>query len=214
MTIKIPSIVFDIDDTLLDYGSGIREYVNEHYGLNVTGYPQTYSLSEWLGVTDEKAYKIMRRFNKSWQFGCLQPIAGAAEVMQAIRNINVVREQHIELVALTKCGTDPTTVALRKANLMHAFGHIFSEVIIIDPDESKSYYIKKLKKYRDIKLHVDDFMGNAVDIDQCNVKSILFEREHNIEVQHKYKFIDVCKDWDTIFKKYITPIITCNLGNS
>ena len=202
---KIKTFVFDVDDTLLQYTSGLRDYVNQYYGLDVQGLPEHYSLRDWIPREDFERKDMLKRFNKAWQFGCLPPLSGAVETINKILELNKNSQEPIELVALTKCGKDPITVALRKANLTHVFGVVFNEVIIIDGQESKKHYLKKLMRHREILLSVDDFVGNIVDMVDLGVPSVIISQPHNKDVAALYADIPREDTWEDIFKRYILP---------
>ncbi|AUS02647.1 HAD-like domain protein [Vibrio phage 2.275.O._10N.286.54.E11] len=207
MTQKVRSMVFDVDDTMLGYTAGLRDFANQYYGHRIEGLPEHYSLEDWIPGSEYERRNILRAFNKSWQFGCLQPLPGACKYIMEIVEYNKTATDPIELVALTKCGKDPITQALRKANLTHVFGIIFSEVIIIDGDESKKHSIRKLKRHRDIVLSVDDYVQNAVDMDQLNVPTVILRSSTNVSVTSRYLYLPVAEDWEDLYKTHIQPLL-------
>ena len=198
----VRTIVFDVDDTLLQYTAGLRDFTNQYYGYNVQGLPEHYSLENWIPGTEYERRSIMQNFNTSWQFGCLEALRGAVDVVNTIKEYNKTSNDPIEMVILTKSGRDIVSQALRKANLTHVFGMSFSEIIIINGDESKKYYIKKLKKYRNLILSVDDFVQNALDMESVGVPSVVMRSSTNIDVTERYN-IDVCENWYDIYETHI-----------
>lgn len=204
---KIPTIVFDADDTLLRYQEGFREYVNQYYGYEVTGLPSNYSLRDWIPAPEYMRKQMLERFNQSWQFGCLKPAPGAVDAIRKLMEYNQDAETPIELIVLSKCGNNNVTTPLRKANLTHVFGIVFNEVIIINGDESKKHYLKKLKRHRDILLSVDDFVGNILDMENINVPSVLIDQPHNRDVSIEHPHLKVSKNWDDIYGDYIKPLM-------
>ena len=203
--IKPRAIVFDADDTILQYCDGLREYINQYYDYGLVGLPTNYDLTGWLPATEVSKNRILERFNSSWQFGILKPLEGAKEVLEALVKYNSTSNDPIDLVVLTKCGKDPITTALRKANLTNAFGIVFHEVIIIDGHEDKKFYLSKLQKRYNLILSVDDYIGNVKGMMKLSIPVVLMERPHNIELLKKQNNIPSRNSWTEIFKDFIKP---------
>lgn len=204
---KSKTFVFDVDDTMLCYVGGLRDYTNRYYGFSIEGEPEHYSLDGWIPGNEILRRKILEQFNISWEFGCLAHLPGAVSGIEKIVEYNKTAKSPIGIIALTKCGRDPITVALRKANLMHVFGPVFDDIIIIDGDESKKHYIRDIKRYRDIVLSVDDYVANVIDMDHCNVPTVIFRSSSNIDVALRHPHLPVAEDWDDLYINHIKPLL-------
>ena len=124
-SLKHKAIVIDVDDTILDFGSRVREFYNHDYGKRITGLSEKWGLDEWLNIDKELASAVLADFMDNWQFGVLDPLPGAKRVLTRIA------QQGYDIFVVTACGTDPQVMALRKANLYHCFGNIFEEVVFV-----------------------------------------------------------------------------------
>lgn len=207
MNNKIPAFVFDVDDTLLDFTGGFRDYVNEYYDYGLEGLPEKYSFEGWLPCSMAFKRRIMDKFNKSWQFGCLQPLTGAVHHIDLIINLNRQLKQPLQVILLTKCGRDPATIALRKANLTHVFGKIFDDIIVINYEESKKHSLKKLQRTHEILLCVDDYVQNCRDMESLDIPVVVMRNSTNVNVTPRYMGLRVAEDWDQLYEVYIYPLL-------
>lgn len=203
---RLKAIVLDVDDTLLDFTGGFRDYANEYYGFGMEGMPIKYSFEGWLPCDMGLKRQIMARFNTSWQFGCLEPLPGAWEALIALRFLNTTLEEPLKLILVSKCGRDSATKALRKANLTHVFGRMFDDIILIDYEESKSHILTKLKRNYNIVLSVDDYVLNCVDMVKLDIPTVVMRHSTNINITSRYPTIPVVKNWNHLFNQYIRAL--------
>lgn len=197
---KEDAIVLDCDDTIVKYTDGLREYIIKYYDFNPVGYPSDYILSEWIGCTDDETIEILENFNyHSHEFGLLEPID--FYVRSALLELH---NRGIKLIILSKCGNKGHATVLRKVNLQYVFGDIFHEFILIDPLESKKYYLRKLKETYNILAFIDDNSDNVQIGLKMGLETIMYNREHNYKYQgESYAF----KNWLTIMEHLEKNII-------
>lgn len=170
------AIVMDVDQVLLDYASRLREFVNAKHGKVIIGHSLEWDLTEWLQVEDPcETQPILEEFSRSYEFGTLDAFPGADVVLH-----NLLRSGY-RLIALTACGTNPLTMALRKVNMFHRFGDIFEQVHFVEFTDSKSDKLLDIGKSYDIKVFIDDKPQNILDAiyDTGQVRNILMKAPHN-----------------------------------
>lgn len=181
------AIVIDIDDTVLDFGSRLREFVNHQYDKKVMGKPQAWDLCEWLGVKEGQDTEILEEFASSWQFGALDPLPGASRVLTKL-----VQEGY-DIYCITACSKSPQVEALRRANMYHCFGNIFKDIFFVDFGESKDKYLKQIEQTHDIHAFVDDKYANLQDAQNAGIdRCIMIKQPHNKD----YRDLVTCAhDW-------------------
>ncbi|WP_425338894.1 5' nucleotidase, NT5C type [Moritella marina] len=168
------AIVIDIDDTVLDFGSRLREFVNHQYDKQVTGKPLAWDLCEWLGIKEGQDVKILKEFASSWQFGALDALPGASRILTKLA------QEGYEIFCITACSRDAQVEALRRANMYHCFGNIFKEIFFVEFGESKATYLNKIQETHEIHAFVDDKYDNLVDAKNAGIDNcIMIKQPHN-----------------------------------
>lgn len=178
-------VLLDVDDVLLNWFSGFERYMKH------MGYPEIkehghYDLSKVFGITKKEIDKLIRSFNKRWEFGTLEPLTGSK------KGLDKLRKNNYKFVAITSCSTDPTTIALRKTNLYWCFGDIFESVHCINLGESKETHLADYNP----SWWIEDKFENAVAGLKYGHKSILMDKIHN-EHLNDSELIRV-KNWSQI----------------
>lgn len=186
---KRKAIVIDIDDTVLDFGSRLREFYNMHYNGCVKGKSHEWDLCRWLNVDDGQDRIVLADFMDSWQFGALDGMAGAKRVLTKL-----VQEGY-DIYCITACGLDPKVEALRRCNMYHVFGHIFEKIYFVDYGQTKVDYLTKIMETHDIHAFVDDKYDNLADgmaagVDTC----IMIKQPHN-KPYREMGGVTVAYDW-------------------
>ncbi|WNA16064.1 hypothetical protein XaC1_421 [Xanthomonas phage XaC1] len=190
-------IIFDCDDILLDYMEGLKKFVEKHYDIYPAGYSTDYVLNEWLGVDEYTCQEIINHFNhNSYEFGLLKQLEDGLSTELLIL-YNHAKKHDTDLVVLTKSGKKGHGEVLRKVNLMNTFGDIFSEIIIIETNETKRASLLKLKSKYNVLCFVDDYVGNIDDGIKCGINSVLIERHHNVKHKGKEQYV-FFKDWELL----------------
>lgn len=170
------AIVMDVDQVLLDYASRLREYINVRDNKHISGHSENWNLTEWLKMDSyEDMISSITEFSTSFEFGTLDAFPGADVVLHSL-----VKEGYA-LIALTACGSDYITSALRKVNLYHRFGDIFDEIHFVEFHDSKVDKLNDIASRYDIKAFVDDKPENILDaLYGAGIKkNILMKAPHN-----------------------------------
>lgn len=203
MTQKRKAIIFDVDDVLLDYTLGIREFVRKRTGRDIVGRNTKYDLREWLQVQSNKEmYAIINDFNfHSIEFGELPPVDNFT--VHAVRRL---RQEFTDcaFIIVTKSGNKGWGTAARTLNIRNCFGtDVFDDIIIIEPNESKRQtYINIAMEY-DVRMVIDDHIQNINEALKLGLPCITFGRTHN-ESYHdnpKYEFVHNWIDMYTKLKR-------------
>ena len=197
--------VMDVDQVLLDYASGLREFVNRRDGKAIQGHSLTWDVTEWLQLaSSEEAQATINEFARTYEFNPLDAMPGADKVLHSL-----MREGY-SLIALTACGTDPVIQNLRVGNLIHRFGEIFSEIHFVEYTDSKADKLLDIAERYDIVAFIDDKPENLedalqyTDIENC----ILMKAPHNRNWRNSSnnaKYVDFAFSWydcQQLIRKY------------
>ena len=208
---KPMAIALDADDTLVDWIGGFCNYHNKLYGTTVDGHKAPgYDLSAWLGINREVMQDRMNDFNHSWEFGCLEPMRYAVDVIHYLQDYNETAndEDRIHIIVLSKCGSDDVVRNLRLANLEGVFGaNCFDEVTLIDPHMSKQPYLQAIQDEYNLLIFVDDYVGNCNEADAIGVKSVVIQRSHNKHLKERNPHLHFCRDWMHLLSVHIARFI-------
>jgi FMN phosphatase YigB (HAD superfamily) len=200
------TIIFDVDDVLLDFISGFRDYVNNNYGYNIVGEPDKYSMDGWLPYAKDNKDRLITNFNKSWEFGCLSPLQDAQFVVKHFCLQNRKLPNPYRLVALTKCGSGETTTALRKANLHNVFGSVFDDVFTLEYTDSKADFVKDFKRSNDVCLTIDDDIKNCADMAFLGIFTVILNSSTNNGV-NVHNTLPRAGNWLDLNHKHLLPLL-------
>lgn len=125
-------IYLDCDGVLLDWERSFREWVQIRLSKEIADRPQSWNLAEWLGVSEMRAQTLIHQFNHSDLFPTLQPVAGAIEFVENLKDYGFRME------VLSSCSRDPVVIRNRRWNLAQHFGEsTFSVIECLNLGESK-----------------------------------------------------------------------------
>lgn len=203
---KPEAVVFDVDDTCLDFCRGFRDHANAFYGWELVGLPDKHSMEGWIPVEPEEKDEVMVRFNLTWEFGCLKPLPWAVHYLKHFCVYNELRKEKIKIILLSKCGSDDVTQALRRANLALVFGIKFDDIIMINYDESKKVVLRRLQSDLDIRLHVDDFVQNCRESIELGIPSVVMRHSTNVNVTPRYD-LPVVDNWHELYDHFLMPLL-------
>lgn len=191
---KQKAVIFDVDDILLDYTLGIREFVREHYGRDIVGRNTEYNLCSWLQAADQtEMNSIIEHFNyNSVEFGELRPVDG-----YTVKAMEMLKAKHTDcaFVVVTKSGNKGHGTVLRTLNLRYVFGKdMFDEIVIVEPYESKRKAYHELSAKYDVRLVLDDHLPNIDEAQRQSLPTVVLLRTHNVSEKDnpKYNFVT---DW-------------------
>ncbi len=123
-------VILDCDDVLLDWLGGFTAWLRD-IGFKVPEHgPASWSLAEWLNVSDSSAVHLFERFNASDEFGQLQPCPWSVTSLDQIKSAGGT------MTVLTSCSSDPTIVKRRRDNLLRYFP--IDGLVCLDLGESKA----------------------------------------------------------------------------
>lgn len=163
------TILLDCDDVLLNWIDGFRIWAECRLGypLAASG-PASWSMGQWLGVDDESAFALIVEFNDSANFGKLEPVDGAVEVLLELANSH-------PLHVVTACSMGPSVILRRSDNLHKHFGPIFQNVHYVDLGQSKAEVLQTFEP----AVWIEDSYKHALAGLEAGHRSFLRRRSHN-----------------------------------
>lgn len=163
-------ILIDCDDVLLDWQKGFRSWLQEKYSMRLDpAGPRDWSLSEWLGMSDEACLNMVKRFNFSVQFGYLNALPDARG------SISHLSATGREMYVITSCGSALPTLKKRRRNLTRHFGTAFSDVINVPLGGSKQQQLASFEP----SIWIEDNYANALAGVECGHHTFMMRRNHN-----------------------------------
>ena len=163
------NIILDCDDVLLDWVKRFRYFCMTERGLNPDeAGPGAWKMTDWLGVSDDAAVKLIQEFNASHHFAFLDEVEGAKEAIARLARSHTL---HV----LTACSTDEETVARRELNLSRVFGPVFQAVKCIDLGASKATHLREFEP----SIWIEDNYKHAVAGVEAGHRTFLRRRPHN-----------------------------------
>ncbi len=187
---KNKTILLDVDSVLLLWREGFIKYM-EHQGceyIDGVDDEEHYDLVKHFdNVTIDEILNHIKRFNDGhWEFGTLNPVEGSQE------SLNELTDMGYGFVAISSCSTNPTAIALRKANLYNVYGDVFDAVHCVDVNESKDTHLADYES----TYWIEDNFKNCVDGLKYGHKCLLLSYTWNEKDNHSD--ITRCNDWNEI----------------
>lgn len=183
------TILIDVDSVLLKWRKGFRTYM-EHQGHEwIDTDSEYYLVSKHYDLLHDDVVEHMMIFNNGhWEFGTLEPVTGSQEAIKELTNMG------FRFVAISSCSTNPTAIALRKANLYNVFGDIFDAVHCVEVHTSKETHLASYEP----AFWIEDNFKNCIDGIKYGHKCILLEYPWNMD-DTSFE-ITVCHDWKNIVR--------------
>lgn len=167
------NIILDCDDVLLDWVKRFRYFCMTERGLNpAEAGPGSWKMTDWLGVSDDEALRLIQDFNASHHFAFLDAVDGAQDAVARLARTH-------DLYVLTACSTDPETVERRKQNLRVVFDDVFSSIWCLDLGASKSQALSQFEP----SIWVEDNYKHAVAGVEAGHRTFLRRRPHNLSLE-------------------------------
>lgn len=187
-------ILTDIDDVVLDWYSGFKQFLIKNTNIKPPHEPFNYDLSINLNVDKHTASELVNRFNASDEFYDLKPCRDAADLLP-------VMSSEYKFVAIT-CGSskyfDLNKGYIRKAqNLEKYFPGVFSDIIVLPLTADKTETLKQFYPCN----WVENSLDNAIKGVECNHKTFLVDYPYNRN--HNKTDIVRVNTWTEI-KKHLT----------
>jgi uncharacterized HAD superfamily protein len=169
---KKPILLTDVDGVLLDWVKTFGEYAKaQGYNLRQE-HPTTWEMTEWFGADIDTIRRLITEMNSSKIFAEIPPFEDAMKVLPKLA-------EKYDLVAITCCSDDATTVARRKKNL-EVLKVDFKDVHCLKFTESK----KDLLSSYHTTLWVEDRFEGAKSGVETGHKSFLINRPYNLHENH------------------------------
>ncbi len=167
------NIILDCDDVLLDWIKRFRFFCMSERFLDPDEVgPGSWSMAEWLGVTEDEAFSMIQDFNASHHFAFLDAVDGAQE---AIKRLSRGHTLHV----LTACAKDAETIERRELNLQREFGPVFWTVQCLALGESKAAHLRAF----DPGIWIEDNYKHAVAGVEAGHRTFLRRRPHNASLE-------------------------------
>lgn len=186
--------MIDCDDVLLDWQQGFRSHLFNRHAIRAPAEgPSSWSLAEWLGISEQRCLDLITEFNASQQFGELAPMPGAFSAVQRLAR------QGYRLTVLTSCSDDPVIVDRRKENLRRVFGGAFDRIICVGLLESKRTWLDVLRP----GIWIEDNYRNALMGKDAGNKTFVMRRSHNrADEATSDPHLIWCDDWQPIISHF------------
>lgn len=191
----IEHVIFDCDDVLLDWIGGFRKYASKAVNRDISGEPQSWDMSTWIGEPAQVVSELIAEFNASADFGNLDATAGARSLVSDLEGLGV------RLHVITSCSSDPSTVAMRRRNLEENFGSgTFDSIHCLDLGQPK---ISILRAFKEGAIWIEDNYKNALLGLEAGHRVFVRERPHNREYRHiDNRRLTWFKDWAELEGKF------------
>lgn len=184
-------ILTDIDDVVLDWYSGFKQYLIKNTNIKPPHEPHSYDLSVNFKIDKHSADELVNKFNASDEFFDLKPRADAGEFLNLMSS-------EFKFVAIT-CGSskhyDLKKGQLRKAlNLEKHFPGVFSDIILLPLTADKTETLKQFFP----SIWVENSLDNAIKGVKCNHRTFLIDHVYN----RSYTKSDITRvtNWADIYK--------------
>ena len=184
-------ILTDIDDVVLDWYSGFKQFLVKNTNIKPPYEPHHYDLSINLKVDKHTASELVNKFNASDEFYDLKPCRDAGRLLPMMTS-------EYKFVAIT-CGSskyfDLEKGHVRKAqNLEKYFPGVFSDIIVLPLTADKTETLKNFFP----SVWVENSLDNAIKGINCNHRTFLVDYLYN----RNYNNTDITrvKTWAEIFK--------------
>lgn len=188
-------LLTDIDDVCLSWISGFTLFIEKETDIKPKGIPNTWNMEKWLSIPLEEIKILIEEFNcNSWEFGCLPAINKANEILP------LIHKSGVEIIGITCCSTNSKVTALRRVNLYHIFGNIFSHIDFLPLGYHKKEALAKYDPSNTIAW-VEDRASAALEGMELGFNTFLMRKEHNRDHEAMYpKMFQYVNDWEEIYK--------------
>lgn len=184
-------ILTDIDDTVLDYVTPFRAWMEDKGYHPVRPYGEVYNLGLIYGLDDNHAIGLIEEFTHSDHFGILAPEPCAKMVLPALKDAGY------RFVAISATVDSAENRDRRMANLAEAFGFEFEDCFCTGLRLPKTPFLESYKGKSD--LWVEDNFHHAVDGAEMGHETFILTRKYNEGMTHeKVRRVDT---WHDIFQQ-------------
>lgn len=165
-------ILTDIDDVVLDWYSGFKQYLIKNTNIKPPLEPQSYDLSVNFKIDKHIASELVNKFNASDEFFDLKPCRDAERWLNEMRS-------EFKFVAIT-CGSskyyDLEKGQVRKAqHLEKYFPGVFSDIIVLPLTADKTPILNQFFP----SVWVENSLDNAIKGINSNHRTFLVDYPYN-----------------------------------
>lgn len=165
------NILLDCDGVLLDYVAGLKEFCMRQ-GIHPTSpAPLCYSMSPWLGVSNEEILDLIIAFNEEDE-----RFAEIPAYDHAVKGVRRLKEADWTITIVTSATTTPERQQMRQDNLDRFFGEdAFDEVLFLGLREDKETALRRFQP----SLWVEDNYKNALAGQKSGHQPIMINQTYN-----------------------------------
>lgn len=179
-------VLTDIDDVLLDWFGGFRQYCQAKKIKMKPGYPSTWYLGDHVETND--ILRLIDVFNNSVPFGFLTPIPGA------VSRIQKLKKDGFKIVGISACTDVPKSVERRKRNLLTTFGDCFEDIICLSLGNTKKGTLKRFPP----SIWIEDKWEGAIEGIEFGHDPIILTKPYNAKFSHPE--IQRAENWEEIYE--------------
>lgn len=170
-------ILTDIDDTVLNYVTPFRAWMEDRGFNPVRPYGEVYNLGQIYGIDDDKAIALIEEFTHSEGFGKLIAEPCAKEILPQLR------DEGYRFVAISATVKTNENRDRRMQNLADEFGFEFEDCFCTGLRLPKTPYLESYKGKSD--LWVEDNFDHAVDGAEMGHNTFIITRKYNEGMTHE-----------------------------
>lgn len=185
-------ILTDIDDTILNYVTPFRAWMEAKGYEPVRPYGEVYNLGQIYGLDDDHAISLIEEFTHGEEFGALAPEPCALEVLPALY------WEGYRFVAISATVKSKENRDRRMKNISEAFGFEFEDCFCTGLRLPKTPYLESYRGKSD--LWVEDNFSHAVDGAEMGHNTFLITRLYNRDFEHER--VTRVNDWHDIAEQF------------
>lgn len=175
---SVKHILLDIDDCLLDWIAGFKQYASKKGYCFTTSCPTDWDISTWIRklagasspLTRQEIENLIKEFNGSDEFGELCPIYKAVETVDKLKKLG------FKIIAISSCTADSLSVHRRKKNIRNVFNGNVDRVVCLPLHSSKESVLQEYSR----SIFVDDRINNVSTAIKCNHEAFLFRKPWSV----------------------------------
>lgn len=164
-------ILTDADGVLVNWLAKFDQFMADSGYKMIPGTEGYYSMTNRYGITEDKAYELIKSYNCGPFMAELSPFADAQEYIPKLA------DHGFKFVCITSISSHPDAQKYRSQNLKDLFGDIFLEVVCLETGAAKDHVLKLWEGSE--FFWIEDHIKNAEVGHSMGLKSILVQQNHN-----------------------------------
>lgn len=192
------NLLTDVDGVLLDWATAFRKWAAEQLGpLPPSDVTDPNYAHQWIGMSFEEGHQFIQRFQHSEHLRDIPAYQDALEQLPALQRAGY------RIIAISGCGTNPTTVDNRWHNLRTVFGDIFSDFIPLFYLQTKKDALARYAR----GVWVEDAPYHALSGHELGHRTFFMHRNlHPVPDNAPYEPVT---DWHCVFNRLVDPTASC-----